>query len=263
VERIQRALEISRLQRAALTEVPVPIGPSAGAVDPQPVQTLPIDREALRARRVVLPHETGPAARAYRMLRAQVLQRARASRMRVFGIASAASGEGKTLTAINLALGLAAEPNQTISLVDLDLRRPSVAATLGIAPTRGLESWLFENHSASSALCQLEGVPRLSIAATLGPVTGSSEALAGHRTRELLDELKAGDSNGIVIVDLPAALLGDDVLTVSPLIDGFILVVSEGHTRREDVERMLDLLGRNRIVGTVLNASLDSEQRTY
>ena len=53
------------------------------------------------------------------------------------------------------------------------------------------------------------------------------------------------------------------MLTVSPLIDGFIFVITEGRTRREDVERVFDLLGRKRIVGTVLNGSRDSELRAY
>ena len=67
----------------------------------------------------------------------------------------------------------------------------------------------------------------------------------------------------LVIVDLPPALLNDDVLTVTPLVDGFILVITEGKTRREDVERVVELVGRDRIVGTVLNDSRDSEQRAY
>ncbi len=271
MERIQRALEIARLQRVAVADVPAhasaPQHEPMTRAEPSPGATTPpqmrINRAALRARRVLLADETGGAARAYRMLRAQVLQRVRSSRMRVLGIASAASGEGKTLTAINLAIGLAAEPNQSIALIDLDLRRPSVARTLGIAPHYGLETWLGSRLPATSLMCELEGVPRLSVISTLAPLAGSSEALASDRTRELFDELKADDDARLLIVDLPAALLSDDVLTVSPLIDGFIFVITEGRTRREDVERVFDLLGRKRIVGTVLNGSRDSELRAY
>jgi protein-tyrosine kinase len=270
MERIQRALEISRLQRPAEAPAAVGLAPVAArpprpeaAVAPANLPLHAIDPGGLRKRRVLLPHELGVAARAYRMLRAQLLQRARGSRLRVFGVVSAVSGEGKTLTAINLGLSLAAEPNQSVALVDFDLRHPSMARILGIAPPVGLETWLSGDRPAASALCELEGIERLCIAPTLAPLAASSETLAAGRARELLEELRAADPERIVLVDLPPVLLGDDALTVAPLVDGFILVVTEGRTRREDVERVLELLGRTHIVGTVLNDSTDSEQRAY
>ena len=279
MERIERALEIARLQRSARSEAapspaaassaapatpaaaPAAVPPSAPtaapvaahhigpATVPRPVRTdggvaahapgihavaaevhkLPryaMRMDGLRQRCVLLADDAGAAGRAYRMLRAQLLQRVRASRMRVFGIVSAVSGEGKTITAINLALTLAAEPNQKVALLDFDLRHPSIAPTLA-------------------------------------PVGASSECLAGGRARALLEELRHQDAGRLIILDLPPALLSDDVLTVSPLVDGFIFVVTEGRTRREDVERVIELVGRERIVGTVLNGSIDSEQRAY
>src|SRR5262245_16769317 len=99
MERIQRALEISRLQRSALAEQPAP----EPAVDVRPkwapppttdgvARHFPLDRAALRASRVVLPDDQSDAARAYRMLRAQVLQRVRDAGKRVFGVVSAVDG---------------------------------------------------------------------------------------------------------------------------------------------------------------------------
>jgi protein-tyrosine kinase len=271
MERIQRALEISRLQRPQVAEAPAPAA-AESAVRPSRVETpaapIPLPRHGiepvvLRKRRVLFAHEQCAAARAYRMLRAQLLQRARVGRLRVFGILSAVCGEGKTLTAVNLALSLAAEPNQSVVLVDFDLRRPSVAGMLGIAPATGLETWLSGERPAAAVLCELEGVERLSIAPALAPVHASSEMLAAGRAAQLLDELKAADPERLVLLDLPPALLSDDVLTMAPLIDGFILVVTERRTRRDDVERVIELVGRDRIIGTVLNHSRDSEQRAY
>jgi protein-tyrosine kinase len=217
----------------------------------------------LRERRILLANDAAGAARAYRMLRAQLLQRARATRRRVFGVISAVSGEGKTVTAINLALTLAAEPNQSVGLIDFDLRHPSIAQTLGIAPSCGLETWLTSDLPSSELACELDGMARLLIVPTLEPLAASSETLAGGRARGLLEELKAEDPGRLLILDLPPALLSDDVLTISPLVDGFIFVVTEAKTRREDVERVIELVGRERIVGTVLNRSVDSEQRAY
>jgi protein-tyrosine kinase len=311
MERIERALEIARLQRSARGEAAHVAAPTAAAVaaaaptaapagaaappaPPASVAAPPaahvvsvaarresatadapaghvaappryaIRSQGLRERCVLLADDTGAAGRAYRMLRAQLLQRVRTSRMRVFGIVSAVSGEGKTVTAINLALTLAAEPNQQVALLDFDLRHPSVAQTLGIAPQIGLDTWLADGaQPARAVLCELEGIARLQIAPTLAPVNASSECLAGGRARALLEELRHQDETRVLLLDLPPALLSDDVLTVSPLVDGFIFVVTEGKTRREDVERVMELVGRARIVGTVLNGSIDSEQRAY
>lgn len=291
MERIQRALEMARLQRAATEAEPAAHGVTqhvasvhlatlqaatphastshAATPDlstPSLSTRLPryaMQRDGLRERRVVLADDPGPAARAYRMLRAQLLQRVRVGQMRTFGIASAVSGEGKTVTAVNLALTLAAEPNQSVALIDFDLRHPAVARTLGIAPARGLESWLSGTSPVAGVMCEIEAVPRLQVAPTLAPLNASSESLAGARARALLEELRAQDERRLLILDLPPALLSDDVLTVCPLVDGFIFVVTEGKTRREDVERVIELVGRKKIVGTVLNSSIDSEQRAY
>jgi len=241
--------------------LPEPAPPPAE--QPQEVPRLRVDRELLRKRKVILGDETSVAAHSYRMLRAQILQRVRATRMRAIGIVSATTGEGKTLTAINLALSLAAEPNQAITLVDLDLKRPSVARVLGVTPESGLETWFAGNSPASAVQCELEGLPRLRVVPTLASIPGSSEVLAGGRARQLFEELAAGEPAGLSIVDLPPVLLSDDVLTAAALVEGFVLVITEGKTLRDDVERVFELLGRNRILGTVLNGSSASEQRTY
>jgi Mrp family chromosome partitioning ATPase len=67
----------------------------------------------------------------------------------------------------------------------------------------------------------------------------------------------------VLLVDLPPVLLSDDALTIAPLLDGVVLVVNERRTRRDDLVRVVELLGNTRIVGTVLNRSRGSEKRAY
>ena len=87
--------------------------------------------------------------------------------------------------------------------------------------------------------------------------------LAGLGTRRLLNELKGRDSGRLLIVDLPPVLLSDDALMVAPLLDAVVLVVHERRTKRDDVVRVIELLGNTRIAGTVLNCSSESEKRAY
>jgi len=272
MDRIQRALDLSKLQAQGARN-PLPEEDprterialnrefSLGVVES--VARLPVDWTACRAKRIVSTLDVQAAGHAYRMLRTQVLQRARTHGLSTLGVISAINGEGKTLTAINLALSLAAEPNQSVVLVDFDLRRPAIASTLGLSPQQGLEAWFTSDIPTRSVCYGIEGVERLHVLPTLAPVAGSSEILAGLGTRKLLNELKGRDSSRLLVVDLPPVLLSDDALMVAPLLDGVVLVVHERRTRREDVVRVMELLGNTKIVGTVLNRSSESEKRAY
>ena len=222
-----------------------------------------LDREALRQRRVVFPDEQSLAGDAYRMLRTQLLQRVRQRGSRVIGIASPADGDGKTLTAVNLALALAAEPNQTILLVDMDLRRPSVAKLLGIPEPRGVESVLRGEIGVDEALWRPEGRDRLAVLPSAALEGSSSELLAGERTRAFLLEIRSRYADRLVILDLPPVLLTDDVLTLAPSLDGVLLVIAEQRTRREDLQRAQSLLADVPQLGTVLNRATRSERRAY
>jgi protein-tyrosine kinase len=276
MDRIQRALDLAKVQ---VQRTPAPPAPAPAADDPraervalsrefglgsvEAIERLSVDWAELKERRVISTNDAQPAGHAYRMLRTQVLQRARSHGLTTLGVVSAVNGEGKTLTAVNLALSLAAEPNQTVLLLDLDLRRPAVARTLGLGCARGLESWFGGDEPVKNVCYGIEGVERFYVLPTLVPVSGSSEVLAGIGTRKLFNELKGRDPGRMLIVDLPPVLLSDDALTVAPLLDGVVLVVNERRTRREDIVRVVELMGNTRIVGTVLNRSSESEQRAY
>jgi protein-tyrosine kinase len=278
MENIQRALDLAakqntmqphaRLHSQLHAEDPAAAERSAVRLEfvPAPIEPatrLAVDWAGLRDSRIVDRDDTRPAAHAYRMLRTQVLQRARAHGISAIGVVSAVNGEGKTLTAINLALSLAADPNQSVLLIDLDLRRPSIAKTLRLPLDRGLEAWFAGTATVEELWHGVAGVDRLFLLPTLVPVPASSEALARATTKKLLQDLKERDPGRILIVDLPPVLLSDDALTLAPQLDAVVLVVAEGRTQREDVARVLELLGNTRVIGTVLNRSTESEMRAY
>ena len=278
MDRIQRALDLAKVQVQRAAAAPAP-APAPAAEDPrlervalnrefalgsiETIARLPVNWADLKERRVISTNDTQAAGHAYRMLRTQVLQRARGHGLSTLGVVSAVNGEGKTLTAVNLALSLAAEPNQSVLLLDLDLRRPAVARTLGLAAQRGLESWFGGDEPTRNVCYGIEGVERFYVLPTMAPVLGSSEVLAGIGTRKLFNELKGRDPGRMLIVDLPPVLLSDAALMVAPLLDAVVLVVNERRTKREDVVRVVELLGNTRIVGTVLNRASESEKRAY
>ena len=221
------------------------------------------DRARWHERRIIAPEDRGPAAGAYRMLRTQVLREARAQQLRVIGIVSAANGEGKTLTAVNLALSLAAEPNQTVLLVDLDLHRPGIARLLGLPAEQGVEECLTGTTSIAGRFWRIEGIERFSVLPAIAPQPGSSELLASFWVRDLLHELRSRYDDRLVLLDLPPVLLSDDVLTIAPVLDAVLVVGCEGRTRRDDLLRLREILGGVRIIGTVLNRATEFERRAY
>lgn len=270
MDRIQRALDLAAAGRTGSPAAEESTAAERTAVrrefttvPMEPSRRLVVDWSALRENRIVDGADSRPAAQAYRMLRTQVLQRARAHRLSTIGVISAANGEGKTLTAINLALGLAAEPNQFVLLLDLDLRRPSIAQTLRLPVQTGMEAWFAGSAKLEDLWCGLEGAERLFVMPTLAAVSESSEALARISTTRMLQDLKERDPGRLMIIDLPPVLLSDDAITLAPQLDAVVLVVTEGRTRREDVSRVLELLGNTRVIGTVLNKSTESERRAY
>lgn len=275
MERIQRALELARIDRAkaesAAGAAPLPspplllptAAPPRAEVPPVELRRVTLDRAQLESRHVVFPDEQNAAASAYRMLRSQLLLRLRGTRERIIGIVSATDGEGKTLTATNLALSLAADPNYTVLLVDLDLRNPGVAPLLGIEAPRGVESWIEFGSGLDEVCCRVEGLERLLVLPAMRALRNSSDLLAGPRTQQMLDELTGQHSDRILIIDLPPALLANDLLTVSPLLDGVLLVASEGRTQRDDLARLRELLAPVRVLGTILNNASRSEHRAY
>jgi Mrp family chromosome partitioning ATPase len=266
MERIQRALDIARSLRAASP------GAAAAAAAPHVLEEAPqrpihrhcaIDVDKLRERRVILPADATAAGHAYRMLRTQLLRRVRDAGAKVIGVVSAVDGEGKTLTAVNLALNLAADPSQTVLLVDLDLRRPMIASLLGLAVENGLESVLGTEAGAVDVVCRIDAFERVYVLPTLAPLPDAYAALANPRTHEMLRNLHNLEGGPLLLLDLPPILLSEDVLTIAPALDGVIVVASEGRTRRTDLARVAELIGRLPILATVLNRASESEQRAY
>lgn len=261
MDRIRKALDLARQERAGVVGDRDPIikssEPVAARFQHSIVYThtrvfLP-DAATLEANRIVDPNGGTSAAAAFRMLRTQILQRMEENRWSSLAVLSPSAADGKTTTAINLAVSLAADLSHTVLLVDCDLRRPSVASSLGLAPEYGLNDVLSGKASVDQCLYHPEGFERLVVLPARGVLENSSEALSGPRGRDLVAELRARYPERLLVFDLPPILEADDALALMPMIDCGLLVVAEGGTRRESVIRCMELLRKTPIVGTVLN----------
>lgn len=225
-------------------------------------RTIDVDARVFHHSRLVTTKGDDPTLNAYKMLRTQVLQRMAAKGWRSLAVTSARAGEGKSLTATNLAITLALDTNHTVLLVDADMRRPSIARLFGCGQMPGLRDCLLDDLPVEDVLFS-PGISRLVILPGGAPVRGSSELLTLPKTRAMIEELKHRYPERIVIFDLPPLLDTDDSLVLSPFVDAVLLVVEDGKTPRDDLRQAVHLLGNLPIIGTVLNKSQDSGLRVY
>lgn len=190
---------------------------------------------------------------AYKMLRTRILQRMRANAWRTIAVTSAAQGDGKSISSLNLAISLAGDVNHNVCLVDLDLRHSSVANYLGLKPKQGISDCLERQVPVEEALIQTN-IDRLVVLPNVRTVTHSSELISSPRMHEIAAKL-ASDPSRIVVYDMPPLLAADDMLAFEPIVDAILLVVAEGTTRRTDTMKAFELLESSNVIGTILNRS--------
>ncbi|MGO9934967.1 MAG: CpsD/CapB family tyrosine-protein kinase [Steroidobacteraceae bacterium] len=276
MDRIRKALDIARLERAQVHLEADRDEEAAHAAAPEasggngsvkaPLAAIVYTRTrvftpspaVLEANRVINPGSADPGAVAFRMLRTQVLQRMDANNWRSLAIFSPGDRDGKTTTAMNLAVNLASDRRHTVLLVDFDFKHPSVAARLGLSPQSGGDDVLVGAAGVENSLYHPQGFERLIILPARSPLMNSSEILAGPRSREIVAELRNRYPERIIVFDLPPVLHADDALAFAPLVECGLVVAAEGRTRRADLTRTIELLHKTPLVGTVLNRAADA-----
>lgn len=212
-----------------------------------------ISDEDLKARKIFGGFAHDSRSEPYRQLRSQILHKMRAENLQTLAITSPTAGNGKTLTALNLAIALSQEVNQTILLVDLDLRNPSVAATLGInSVVHGIVDCVLNNISLTDILIN-PGFNRLVIAPGTPQGHQTSEILSSPQMQSLQYELKSRYADRIIIYDLPALLTSDDALVFTPQADAVLLVLEDGGASKNQLMQAMKLLEGVNVIGTVLN----------
>jgi Mrp family chromosome partitioning ATPase len=191
------------------------------------------------------------------MLRARLLQRLRNNGWRSLAITSPGAGEGKSVTAMNLALNMARDKNNDVFLIDLDFRNPSICRFLDVLPPRELTSYFAGEAEPQDVFFSI-GMSNLAIAGCVEPSIHSSELIGNSRLEDLLAYIFSISARPIVLVDLPPILATDEALQIAPRVDATALVVAEGRTRRDSLERAKQLLAEFTFAGVILNCSTEN-----
>jgi len=206
---------------------------------------------------VTLTDPRSVAAEAYRTLRTNLTFAALDKPLETLVVTSAAPDEGKSTTLANLAVTMAQGERRTI-LVDADLRQPSLHEIFGVSNSRGLTTMFVDPEALRDPPLVEAGVANLRLLPS-GPLPPNpADLLGSHRMEEVIAALRA--QADVLLFDAPPVVAVTDAQVLGTKVDGVLLVISAGRTRRDHALRARDLLERVhvRVMGAVLtNAPRD------
>jgi capsular exopolysaccharide synthesis family protein len=242
----------SEAEGAAVSDAEAPAGAEVLQEAEADGTVVEIDGDVTRLRsaeKLMLGHPESTSVEQYRRLAARLLMAQAEKGVRLVMVTSALPGEGKTLTSANLALTLSESYKRHVLLIDGDLRRPWVHELFEVPNISGLNDGLRTEVNRKIPL--LNYTEHLSILTAGRPDSDPMSVLAGDAVRRVLKE--AANRFDFVIIDTPPVALLPDAHLLSGLVDSVLLVVESGRSPLPALKRALDAVGRDRVLGVVLN----------
>jgi protein-tyrosine kinase len=211
-----------------------------------------LDSQAVIKNRCVCIEADAPQLDCYKVLRTKIQQLTQSKGWNTVMITSPRAGEGKTLTAINLALTFSKAYNQTVLLVDCDLRKQNIHKTLGFQSEVGLIDYLVDDRPLKDVMIW-PGIDKLTLISGGRTIQNSTELLGSPRMKELVQEIKSRYDDRYVLFDVPPVLGIADTLALIPYIDSIVMVVEEGQTSTREVQKAVEMLPPEKFLGFVIN----------
>ena len=227
------------------------------------IREIELNAAHLLSNRIVSYNGTDPRSLPFDMLRTQVLQSMDLKGWKTIGVTSPTPGCGKTLTALNLALSVARQPERSVMLVDFDLRRPRVGSCLGLKPTRGVLDILEERMTFREAIIPVRAGDQPILVLPTAGTKQSSELMASRAMHSLMQDIRSDYNSHVIILDLPPILSSDDVIAILPQIDCVLLVAAVGLSKASEIEECNRHLQSSDIIRIVLNKATDAVPNYY
>lgn len=194
-----------------------------------------------------------PISEEYKKLKAFILKITQSEKfLNTIMVSSGVKGEGKTITAINLAITLAEEYDHSVLLVDADLRKPSIHKYLNIPNDSGLSNCVMNGASVGDVMINT-GLGKLVVLPSGSEVPNPVEVLSSKRMKEFMQELKEQIPNRYVIFDTPPLLPFAEAHAIASLVDSILLIVRDGYTSLNNLKETLNIIKDRNILGIVYN----------
>lgn len=238
-------------QKSPKSEAPSAKSSSDGP-DYRNVQQVALDMDTVLKNRCVCANSDVLEGDFYKVLRTKIQHVSAEKGWRTIMVTSTMPNEGKTLTSVNLAFSFAKAYDQTVMLIDADLKKQQVHKTLGIHSQYGLIDYLINDQPISDCLIRPEG-EKLVLISGGNPVDGSSELLGSRMMKRFVREARDRYADRLVFFDAPPIMVGADVMAFAPLVDGIVFVVRAGQTSLKQAKKAIELLPQDKLIGVVLN----------
>jgi capsular exopolysaccharide synthesis family protein len=222
---------------------------TAEAVEPQPAR-IPTGTLDMHLAAALAPQSL--AAEQYRSLRTRIKRAENGRSVRTIVVTSPNKGDGKSLTAANLAITMAQEFQQRVLLVDADLRRPAIHKLFGFQEGPGLADVLMGAAELNQVLVEVPDYHLTLLPAGSLP-SHPAELLGSAAMRRVLDTLRTRFDR--VLIDMPPVAPLADLHIVAPMADGLLMIVRAGVTPKPAIERALAGLDVSKVLGLILNDS--------
>ena len=226
---------------------------------------MPADRvlhphPAPEQRLVAMAEPDSQGAEMFRVLSTRLAHMQRKRRLQKLLITSSECDEGKSVISVNLALSLARRPNERVLLIEADLRRPTASSLLTTSALTGITEWSEGKLTVDDALYQVSDMPLWFLSAGHG-IEEPMPLLESDRFAEMLETISS--TFDWVLLDATPMLPMADSTSLSRLVDGVLVVVREGYTRRKVFNKALDSIEKNKLLGMVLNQASMLNGRSY
>ena len=211
-----------------------------------------LDSDHLRKNRCPCYFPEAVEADHFKVLRTQIMLRAQEKGWNTVMITSALPGEGKTFTAVNLAMIFSREFCQTVLLVDADLKNQSIHNVMGFESKVGLVDYLIDDMPFSDIMVW-PGVDKMTVISGGKTLHDSTELIGSPKMKTLVSEMKSRYLDRYVFFDVPPILGRADALAFAPLVDCIIMVVEAGRTSLRDIRESLNMIPQEKFMGFVMN----------
>ena len=192
-------------------------------------------------------------SRAFNLLRTTLTKRMKEKGHRLVGITSATPSAGKSFLSMNLAASLSKVSEDNVILVDLDLRRASIADVVGMTVKRGVSDFLNGEVSDLASIGSRVDESQLVLFPTKHVAKHTAELISGPNFDKLILDLREQTGDSIILFDLPPAFANDDAMLILGQLDAYVMVVDSGKTNAKQVQEVLAMLNPVPCIGTVLN----------
>jgi len=209
-------------------------------------------RQTFSSNLVVLSSPDSADAETFKVLRGQILFPREGKVPQSLLVTSTFPAEGKTYVVANLATTLAMSIDEYVLAVDADLRRPRLHRMFGYGQVKGLHDYLIGSASLEEILIKSR-IDKLSILPAGKPPRNPTELLSSKMMLRFLEEVRSSYQDRFIIIDSPPSSVTAETKFLAQHVDGIVYVVMANKTPRKDIEKSIDNLGRDKVLGIVFN----------